>query len=93
MYTEYDKICDGYTESNKKQYKKDPAYVFKCDNVYNIRDSESNCNCKLGEADNRHSHIIALLYYKISTPERILQTLLRDYMCLKSLHMAAKTIR
>lgn len=93
MYTEYDIICEGFAESNKKQYKKNPAFVFKCGNVYNIRDSESNCNCKLGEADNRYSHIIALLYYHISTPERILQTLLRDYMCLKSLHMAAKTIR
>jgi hypothetical protein len=93
MYTEYDKICEGYAESNKKQYGKNPAYVFKCGNVYNIRDSESNCHCKLDEADNSYSHIIALLYYKISTPERILQTLLKDYMCLNSLHMAAKTIR
>ncbi len=93
MYTEYDRICGEYAESNKKQYKKNPAYVFKCDNVYNIRDVESNCRCKIEGADNRKSHVHALFYYQPSTPERILQTLLRDYMCLKSLHMAAKTVR
>ena len=60
---------------------------------YNIRDVESNCRCKIEGADNRKSHVHALFYYQPSTPERILQTLLRDYMCLKSLHMAAKTVR
>lgn len=93
MYKEYDRICKSFVESNKKQYKKNPAYVFKCGDVYKIRDNECNCNLKIEGANNRRSHIQSLFYYQSSAPERILQTLLKDYMCLKSTHMTAKTVR
>lgn len=93
MYTEYDKICRDFVDKNKAQYKKNPAYVFKCGNVYKIRNNECNCSVKIEGADNRKSHLHSLFYYSSSAPERILQTLLKDYMCLKSTHMYAKTIR
>ena len=93
MYEAYDDFCREFAPKNKAQYEKNPAFAFKCGKVYKIRDCEHNCHVKIEGAGNRKSHIHALFYYHCSTPERLLQTLLKDYMCLKSTHFYAKTIR
>ena len=93
MYIVYDEICKSYTKVNMERYKKNPDYVFKCGSVYKIRDKACNCDILIDKVDNKKSALHALNYYNISAPERVLQTLLKDYMCLKSINMTARTVR
>ena len=93
MYNVYDKICESFTKKNMEHYKKNPAYVFKCGNVYKIRDKECNCDIIIDKVDNKKIALHALNYYHISAPEEVLRALLKNYMCLKSINMTARTVR
>lgn len=93
MYNVYDKICESFTKKNMEHYKKSPAYVFKCGNVYKIRDKECYCDILIDKVDNKKSALHALNYYHISAPEEVLRALLKNYMCLKSINMTARTVR